>query len=75
MCLGGYRDALRFRPGENISFEEAAFLQSRPAGMRAFLENMLQLQTFEQFINGRLHMLNSGKGFADEFEVIQEDSY
>lgn len=37
--------------------------------MHAFLEQMLQLQIFEQFINERLDMLNSGQGFQDEFEM------
>ena len=30
---------------------------------------MLQLQIFRQFIEERLNMLNSGKGFSDEFEM------
>ncbi|XP_014673165.1 PREDICTED: DENN domain-containing protein 1A-like [Priapulus caudatus] len=68
LLIGGYRDALRFRPGEVISFDEDLFLQSRPAYLQPFLENMLQLQIFQQFIDERLEMLNSGEGFSDEFE-------
>ena len=30
---------------------------------------MLQLQIFRQFIEERLELLNSGKGFSDEFEM------
>jgi hypothetical protein len=30
---------------------------------------MLELQIFRQFIEERLHMLNTGKGFSDEFEM------
>ena len=37
--------------------------------MQSFLEKMLHLQIFEQFINDRLDMLNSGEGFTDEFEM------
>lgn len=67
--IGGYRDALKFRPGEQITFDQDAFVQSRSQSMQPFLEAILQLQIFEQFINDRLEMLNAGKGFSDEFEM------
>ena len=66
--LGGYRDALKFHSGSPITFDSEAFLRSRPVTMRPFLEKMLQLQLFMQFITERLALLNSGKGFTDEFE-------
>jgi len=66
---GGYRDALRFRPGEQITFDPDAFVLSRPANMQPFLNKALQLQTFQQFVADRLDMLNSGLGFSDEFDV------
>lgn len=50
---GGYRDALRFRPGEQITFDPDAFVLSRPSSMQPFLQKMLDLQIFEQFINDR----------------------
>ncbi|VDO94785.1 unnamed protein product [Soboliphyme baturini] len=69
VCLiGGYREALQFRPGESITFNQAAFLQTRPAHFRGFLEKMFHLQIFQQFIEDRLQKLNSGEGFMDEFE-------
>ncbi|KAI9556760.1 hypothetical protein GHT06_016551 [Daphnia sinensis] len=67
--IGGYRDALRFRQGEQITFCQDALVQSRPLALRPFLESMLQLQIFQQFIEERLEMLNSGQGFSDEFEL------
>ena len=42
---------------------------SRQANLQPFLEQMLQLQIFRQFIEERLELLNSGKGFSDEFEL------
>ncbi|XP_060604948.1 DENN domain-containing protein 1B-like isoform X2 [Ruditapes philippinarum] len=66
--IGGYRDALMFHEGEEITFNPQAFVQSRPVSMQPFLENMLHLQIFQQFINDRLEMLNCGRGFADIFE-------
>eukprot|EP00090_Calanus_glacialis_P005714 TRINITY_DN14425_c0_g1_i1.p1 TRINITY_DN14425_c0_g1~~TRINITY_DN14425_c0_g1_i1.p1 ORF type:complete len:818 (-),score=285.09 TRINITY_DN14425_c0_g1_i1:169-2622(-) len=67
--IGGYRDALRYRQGEKITFSEDAFIMSRSTSLQPFLEQMLQLQLFRQFIDERLDMLNSGKGFSDEFEL------
>ncbi|XP_013793866.1 DENN domain-containing protein 1A-like isoform X2 [Limulus polyphemus] len=65
--IGGYRVALKLQLGEKISFDPRKFIQSRPS-MQTFLEKILNLQLFQQFIEGRLELLNSGKGFHDEFE-------
>ncbi|XP_035224223.1 DENN domain-containing protein 1A-like isoform X2 [Stegodyphus dumicola] len=72
--IGGYRDSLKFTLGEKISFDADAFIQTRPASVQPFLETMLHLQIFQQFIEGRLDMLNSGTGFSDEFE-FEVNSY
>ena len=45
---GGYRDALRFHPGEPITFDADAFVQSRPPSMQPFLVQMFELQIFQQ---------------------------
>ena len=67
--IGGYKDALTFREGQKrISFDESVFLTSRSAGVKPFLNNILELQIFRQFIEERLQMLNDGKGVTDEFE-------
>lgn len=66
--IGGYRDALKFHPGEEITFNPQAFVQSRPESMQPFLEKILHLQIFQEFINERLDMLNCGEGFTDIFE-------
>ncbi|KAI1300261.1 DENN domain-containing protein 1A [Halotydeus destructor] len=68
MLIGGYRDALSFPSGQRIIFNKEAFVQSRAPPMQPFLEKMLQLQIFQQFIEGRLQMLHEGEGFNDEFE-------
>lgn len=69
VVLGSYRDGLRFRPGEQIIFDSDAFIMSRSPSMKPFLEKLLQLQTFQQFVAERLDLLNSGQGFTDEFEI------
>lgn len=69
LISGGYRDALRFRPGEPITFDPDAFVVSRPTHMQSLLQKILQLQTFQQFVSDRLDLLNAGEGFKDEFDI------
>ncbi|KAG7487586.1 hypothetical protein MATL_G00025230 [Megalops atlanticus] len=66
--FGSYRDALRYRPGEPITFCEESFVAHRSSTMRCFLEMAVNLQLFKQFIDGRLAKLNAGRGFTDIFE-------
>ncbi|KAJ8376182.1 hypothetical protein SKAU_G00067620 [Synaphobranchus kaupii] len=66
--FGSYRDALRYRPGEPITFCEESFVAHRSSTMRCFLEMAVNLQLFKQFIDGRLAKLNAGRGFTDVFE-------
>lgn len=67
--IGGYRDALSFPAGQKITFNKEAFVRSRAPPIQPFLEKMLQLQIFQQFIEGRLLKLHEGEGFNDEFEL------
>ncbi|XP_038205087.1 DENN domain-containing protein 1B isoform X2 [Arvicola amphibius] len=66
--FGSYRDALRYKPGEPITFCEESFVRHRSSVMRQFLETAANLQLFKQFIDGRLAKLNAGRGFSDVFE-------
>ncbi|KAM4862134.1 DENN domain-containing protein 1B isoform 2-T2 [Thomomys bottae] len=66
--FGSYRDALRYKPGEPITFCEDSFVKHRSSVMKQFLETAVNLQLFKQFIDGRLAKLNAGKGFSDVFE-------
>ncbi|CAK6442305.1 unnamed protein product [Pipistrellus nathusii] len=66
--FGCYRDALRYKPGEPVSFCEESFVRHRSSPMKQFLETAVNLQLFKQFIDGRLAKLNAGKGFSDAFE-------
>ncbi|XP_043480870.1 DENN domain-containing protein 1B isoform X1 [Leptopilina heterotoma] len=65
----GYREALTLQQGVRITFDPNKFVECRPLSMQPFLRKMLELQIFQQFIEERLHMLNSGLGFSDEFEI------
>ncbi|XP_041064042.1 DENN domain-containing protein 1B isoform X2 [Carcharodon carcharias] len=66
--FGSYRDALRYKPGEPITFCEESYVAHRSSTIKHFLQNAVQLQLFKQFIDGRLEKLNAGKGFSDVFE-------
>ncbi|XP_026759867.2 DENN domain-containing protein 1A isoform X2 [Galleria mellonella] len=69
VCLiGGYRDAIKIENGQLITFNAEAFVRTRK-NMQHFLRKILQSQIFQQFIDERLGLLNSGRGFSDEFEI------
>lgn len=67
--IGGYRDAIKYRSDAKAAFVSEIFIESRPSHLRKFLQGMLQLQIFCQFIDERLAMLNNGLGLSDEFEL------
>ena len=69
--IGGYREALKFLEtdkGEKIVFDDQLFLNSRTGNVRVFLEHILNLQSFRQFIAGRLELLNDDQSLEDLFE-------
>ncbi|KAM6327403.1 DENN domain-containing protein 1B isoform 2-T2 [Podargus strigoides] len=66
--FGSYRDALRYKPGEPITFCENSFVKHRSSTTKQFLETAVNLQLFKQFIDTRLSKLNAGRGFSDVFE-------
>lgn len=66
--IGGYRDALKMRPGQKVDFDKESFIETRPLSSQPFLREMLNLQIFQQFIEERLEMVNNGTGFSDAFE-------
>uniref|UniRef100_A0A7N9IA79 DENN domain containing 1B n=1 Tax=Macaca fascicularis TaxID=9541 RepID=A0A7N9IA79_MACFA len=46
--FGSYRDALRYKPGEPITFCEESFVKHRSSVMKQFLETAVNLQLFKQ---------------------------
>lgn len=49
--IGGYRDALKFQPGQQVTFDDEKFIETRPLSLQPFLREMLHLQIFQQVIN------------------------
>ncbi|KAK4315826.1 hypothetical protein Pmani_012982 [Petrolisthes manimaculis] len=68
--IGNYKEALQFRDQDKkITFSKEKFVTSRPAHYQPFVEKMLDLQIFQQFIEERLERLNGGRQTSDEFEL------
>lgn len=67
--IGGYRDGIKFSQGERFSFDAELFLASKSPHVRTYLRQLMQSQLFQQFIDGRLKMLETGQGISDEFEM------
>lgn len=58
--IGGYRDALRFQPGEKVTFDQEKFIETRPISLQPFLREMLNLQIFRQ-VGSSLSAVNQFK--------------
>ncbi|XP_049427598.1 DENN domain-containing protein 1C isoform X1 [Epinephelus fuscoguttatus] len=68
LLFGGYRDALQGHKEGEMWFSEELFLDHKSASMRQFLQSAIHLQSFKQFIDGRLDILNKGTEPDDLFE-------
>ncbi|XP_068585014.1 DENN domain-containing protein 1B isoform X2 [Cebidichthys violaceus] len=68
LLFGGYRDALQGQTEGEMWFSEELFLDHKSASMRQFLQSAIHLQSFKQFIDGRLDILNKEKEPDDLFE-------
>ncbi|XP_031720366.1 DENN domain-containing protein 1B isoform X1 [Anarrhichthys ocellatus] len=68
LLFGGYRDALQGQKEGEMWFSEELFLDHKSASMRQFLQSAIHLQSFKQFIDGRLDILNKEKEPDDLFE-------
>jgi hypothetical protein len=56
------------RDGEKIGCDDDMFVNSRTGSTRVFLESILSLQSFRQFIAGRLEKLIDDQALEDMFE-------
>ncbi|XP_030289317.1 DENN domain-containing protein 1B isoform X2 [Sparus aurata] len=68
LLFGGYKDALQGHKDGEMWFSEELFLDHKSSSMRQFLQSAIHLQSFKQFIDGRLDILNKGKEPDDLFE-------
>ncbi|XP_037619834.1 DENN domain-containing protein 1C isoform X1 [Sebastes umbrosus] len=68
LLFGGYRDALQSHKEGEMYFSEELFLDHKSASMRQFLQSAIHLQSFKQFIDCRLDILNKETEPDDLFE-------
>ncbi|XP_077302477.1 DENN domain-containing protein 1B isoform X2 [Arctopsyche grandis] len=65
--IAGYRDAFRVEDGQ-VVFDTDVFVSNRGSAMKPFLQTLSTSQTFVQFIDDRMKLLQHGTTRTDEFE-------
>lgn len=69
--IGGYRDAIKYTESK-LKFDNDVFIESQSPSNRAFVQKIVQLQIFQQFIEERLKLMQSSSEMTDEFEIEVE---
>lgn len=69
--IGGYRDAIKYTESK-MRFDNDTFIESQPQQYKAFVQKIVQLQVFQQFIEERLRLIQSNSEVTDEFEIEVE---
>lgn len=55
-----------------MRFDNDTFIDSQPTQFRAFVQKIVELQVFQQFIEERLRLIQSNSEVTDEFEIEVE---
>jgi hypothetical protein len=71
ILIGGYRDAISYQE-HKIKFSKEAFIESQSSQYRPFIEKIVHMQIFEQFIEERLNLIETGTESTDDFEIEVE---
>lgn len=69
--IGGYRDAIKYTESR-LKFDNDVFIESQSPANRIFVQKIVQLQIFQQFIEERLKLIQNGSEMSDEFEMEVE---
>lgn len=69
--IGGYRDAIKYTESR-LKFDNEAFIESSSPSNRAFVQKIIELQIFQQFVEERLKLVQNGSEVSDEFEMEVE---
>lgn len=69
--IGGYRDAIKYTESR-LKFDNDMFIESQSPANKAFVQKIVQLQIFQQFIEERLKIIQAGSEMSDEFEIEVE---
>lgn len=69
--IGGYRDAIKYSDNK-MRFDNDTFIESQTPQYRPFMQKIVELQIFQQFIEERLRLIQSNSEVTDEFEIEVE---
>lgn len=69
--IGGYRDAIKYTESR-LKFDNDIFIESQSPSNKAFVQKIVQLQIFQQFVEERLKLIQNGSEMSDEFEMEVE---
>lgn len=69
--IGGYRDAIKYSDSK-MRFDNDTFIDSQPTQFRTFVQKIVELQIFQQFIEERLRLIQNNSEVTDEFEIEVE---
>jgi hypothetical protein len=69
--IGGYRDAIKYGDSK-MRFDNDTFIESQPSQYKPFVQKIVELQVFQQFIEERLRLIQSNSEVTDEFEIEVE---
>lgn len=69
--IGGYRDAIKYTESR-LKFDNDVFIESQTPANRPFVQKIVQLQIFQQFVEERLKLVQNGSEMSDEFEMEVE---
>ncbi|KAG5675257.1 hypothetical protein PVAND_005172 [Polypedilum vanderplanki] len=69
--IGTYRDAISYQE-HKMKFSNEVFIQSQSPQYKPFVEKVVHLQIFQQFIEERLNLIETNSELTDEFEIEVE---
>ena len=69
--IGGYRDAIKYND-VRLKFDNELFIESQSPSNRGFVQKIVELQIFQQFVEERLKLMQNGGEMSDEFELEVE---
>ncbi|KAL7014792.1 hypothetical protein ACKWTF_016129 [Chironomus riparius] len=69
--IGGYRDAIKYTE-KGLKFSNETFIESQLPLYKTFVQKIVELQVFQQFIEERLMLMQSNSETTDIFEIEVE---
>lgn len=68
LIIGGYRDAIKYTE-KGLKFSNEMFIESQLPQYKPFVQKIVELQVFQQFIEERLALMQNNSETSDIFEI------